>query len=202
MYKLCACLNTHTGYIIICINDISYACLDFYVYIYISVCLSVYLTVGLFVCLAIDLSNLNYIYNLIYILQCDLHNLIYIIQSNLICTALYYTVLYNTILNYLCYVYIVHPVLIVHHTYRTHAVYVQRCMCVCCTSIVEHVRVWFWKLTLEGTVCGLPSLWSKRRHKTKEICNNLNNKTISFGTAVIHCASMTYNTNPASIPKW
>ena len=78
------------------------------IYIYISVCLSVYLTVGLSVCLAIDLSNLiiSKLYNLIYILQCDLHNLIYIIQSNLICTALYYTVLYNTILNYLCYVYI------------------------------------------------------------------------------------------------
>ena len=133
MYKLCACLTTHTGYIIICINDISYACLDFYVYIYISVCLSVYLTVGLSVCLAIDLSNLiiSKLYNLIYILQCDLHNLIYIIQSNLICTALYYTVLYNTILNYLCYVYIAQFVLIVHHTYRTHAVYVQSYVCVC-----------------------------------------------------------------------
>ena len=114
--------------------------------IYISVCLSVYLTVGLSVCLAIDLSNLiiSKLYNLIYILQCDLHNLIYIIQSNLICTALYYTVLYNTILNYLCYVYIAQFVLIVHHTYRTHAVYVQSYVCVCvlyicsrtCTSMV------------------------------------------------------------------
>ena len=122
MYKLCACLTTHTGYIIICINDISYACLDFYVYIYISVCLSVYLTVGLSVCLAIDLSNL---------IISKLYNLIYIIQSNLICTALYYTVLYNTILNYLCYVYIAQFVLIVHHTYRTHAVYVRSYVCVC-----------------------------------------------------------------------